>query len=174
ASEANVTDIPGHSSRLSPEQQAIGAKFFHPTGTFLEFEKEAVEGSIPDRFDKIAAVYPDRIAVKSGIRKFTYEELNVESNRIAQAILAESGYSSEPIAIYLNPACDIIAALVGVLKAGRIYVPSDPTDPAVRNALMLEDSQARLLVGNGSTPSRRPELNSPTTRMLDIDNISSK
>jgi len=169
-----MTDILRHSSKLSPEQQAIGAKCFHPTGTFLEFEKEAVEGSIPDRFDKIAAVYPDKIAVKSGSRKFTYEELNVDSNRIAQAILAESGYNSEPIAIYLNHDCDIIAAIIGVLKAGKIYVPLDPNDPAVRNELMLEDSQARLLLGNSLTLSRLHELKSPTSRILDIDNISSK
>ena len=151
----------------------MGTKCFHPTGIFRKFEKEAVEGSIPDRFDKIAAVHPDKIAVKSGSRKFTYEELNVESNRIAQAILAESD-NSEPIAIYLNHDCDIIAAIIGVLKAGKIYVPLDPNDPAVRNELMLEDSQARLMLGNSLTLSCLHELKSPTSRILDIDNISSK
>jgi hypothetical protein len=45
--------IPG--SRLPPEQEAIRAKCFYPTGKFGEFPKEEVEQSIPERFEKMAA-----------------------------------------------------------------------------------------------------------------------
>lgn len=36
-----------------------------PTNTFVEFRKEEVEQSIPDRFEKIVATYPAPIAVKA-------------------------------------------------------------------------------------------------------------
>ncbi|HEY7165359.1 MAG TPA: hypothetical protein VIB79_12405, partial [Candidatus Binatia bacterium] len=47
-SEFLVTDM-----KLPPEQLAIRAKCFHPSGRFEEFTKEEVEQSIPERFEKI-------------------------------------------------------------------------------------------------------------------------
>jgi hypothetical protein len=37
-----------------PEQEAMRAKCFHPTGTFVEFKKEELEQSVSQRFEKIA------------------------------------------------------------------------------------------------------------------------
>ena len=50
---------------LPPEQQAIWAKCFHPSGNFVEFRKEEIEQSIPDRFERQVRKYPDRIAVRT-------------------------------------------------------------------------------------------------------------
>ena len=43
----------------------------------------------------------------------------------------------------------MIAAILGVLKAGKIYVPVDPSDPQARIAFMLEDSRAALILSDG-------------------------
>jgi non-ribosomal peptide synthetase component F len=56
---------------------------FHPSGSFVEFKKEAIEQSIPERFEKIAHEYPARLAVKTKHQALTYDELNRASNRIA-------------------------------------------------------------------------------------------
>ncbi len=56
-----------HWATLPPEQQRIRDKCYHPTGTFIPFPKEAVEQSIPGRFEQIAQQYPDRPAVKKGM-----------------------------------------------------------------------------------------------------------
>ena len=42
---------------LSPEQEAIQASL-HPSGTFVEFRKEEIEHSIPERFEEIVELYP--------------------------------------------------------------------------------------------------------------------
>lgn len=88
--------------RLAPEREAIRAKCFHPTGTFVEFKKEETEQSIPQRFEKIAGAFPDRIAVKSLGQALTYDALNKAANRIAHAILAVRGDIQEPIFLLLN------------------------------------------------------------------------
>ena len=77
-------------ANLPPEQQAIRAKCFHPTGAFVEFKKEEVEQSIPDRFEQQVARYPDRVAVKTKADALTYAELNQAANRVAHAILDQS------------------------------------------------------------------------------------
>ena len=73
--------------KLPWEQEAIRAKCFHPTGTFVEFEKEEIEQSIPDRLEKIVGTYPDQIAVKTRNHLFNHAELNNATNRVASAIL---------------------------------------------------------------------------------------
>jgi amino acid adenylation domain-containing protein len=135
------------SSGLS-QQQAIRAACVHPTGTLITFAPEAVEQSIPARFEQQVARYPERLAVKSRHQAFTYTALNQMANRVARAILAWCGDGAEPIALLLEQGAPVIAALLGVLKAGKFYVPMDPTYPLERLTYMLEDSQARLIVTN--------------------------
>jgi len=135
-------------SSLPPEQEAIRAKCFHPTGTFVEFSKEDVEKSIPERFEKVVRMYPDRLAIKMGDRASTYDELNKAANRIGHAILGKRGPGSEPIALLFEHGIDMIPAMLGVLKAGKFYLGLDPSFPQERNIRMLEDSGAGILVSN--------------------------
>ncbi len=49
---------------LPPEQRAIRGKCFHPTGKFIEFKKEEIEQSIPDRFEKQGRLHPELVTPK--------------------------------------------------------------------------------------------------------------
>ena len=134
--------------KLPPEQETIRAKCFHPSGTFVEFPKEEIEQSIPERFEKIVRMYPDRLAVKDKDRSLTYAELNKAANRIAHAILEKRGPGSEPVALLFEHGIDAIAGIFGVLKAAKIHVALDPTFPLERLEYILKDSQATMLVTN--------------------------
>ena len=119
-------------SQLPPEQEAIRAKCFHPTGTFVEFPKEEVEQSIPERFAKMVRKHGERLAVRTDNYAFTYDELNRLANRVARAILAESHDNQRPVALLLENDALMIAAILGVLKAGKIICAAGP--PASRRA----------------------------------------
>ena len=54
------------------QQQALRDKCFHPTGTFVQFRREEIEQSMPDRFEDQVRRYPDRLAVKAGNHQLTY------------------------------------------------------------------------------------------------------
>jgi non-ribosomal peptide synthetase component F len=88
---------------------------------------EDVETSIPARFEKIVRMYPERLAVKDGDRSLTYDQLNRAANRIAHAVLAERGASSEPIPLLFEHGIDTLPAILGVLKAGKFYLGLDPS-----------------------------------------------
>jgi len=145
-SALKMSDFPKHGFNLPPEQQAIRDKCFHRSGTFVEFPIEDVETSIPARFEKIVRLYPDRLAVKIGDRALTYGELNRYANRTAYAILEKRGPGSEPIALLFEHGIDAIAVIFGVLKAGKFFVALNPAFPEERNARVLEDSGAPLIV----------------------------
>src|SRR5229473_5595469 len=114
-----MSDRSKHILGLPPEQEAIRAKCFHATGTFVEFSKEEIEQSIPARFDKVVQTHPHRLAVKSKEHSLTYEALNRTANRIAHAILEKRGQGSDRVALMLERGIDVIAAILGVLKAGK-------------------------------------------------------
>ncbi len=143
---------------LPPEQQAIRDKCFHPSGTFVEFPKEEIEQSIPARFEKIVSKYPDRIAIKLGEQFPTYAELNSQANRLAHSIVDRRGDEAEPVAILLETGPTLMAATLGALKAGKFVVLLDPSFPESRNAAILEDSQAKVVISS--------QQNAPAVRRI--------
>jgi len=158
---------------LPPEQQAIRDKCFHPTGTFIEFRKEEIEQSIPDRFEQQVQLYPHRLAVKTRSHELTYDELNKAANQVARAILAKCGNGYESIALIFEQGAPVIAAILGVLKAGQIYVPLDPTFPRARINYMLEDSQARIILTNSKNLSLASTLAQDPRQLLNIEEMDS-
>ena len=129
---------------LPLEQQAIRAKCIHPSGRFVEFPKEDVELSMPARFEKIAARYGHRTAVKRGNQALTYQDLNQAANRLAHAIVAQRGKVQEPIALLMEHDIPLFVAILGVLKAGKICLVLDPSFPKDRSAFRSEEHTSEL------------------------------
>ena len=50
------------------------------------------------------------------------------------------------MAICLERSLEMVIGLLGILKAGGVYVPLDPAYPKERLAFMLEDAQAPVLL----------------------------
>ena len=166
-----MSTLSSHSTDLPPEQQAIRAKCFHPTGTFIEFKKEAVEQSIPDRFEEQVRRHPNRLAVKARSQRLTYTELNQSANRVARAVLAQEGNGQETVVLMFEHGAQVLIAILGVLKAGRVYVPLDPTYPRIRISHMLEDSQPSLIITNNQNLSLAHELARAGCRLINIDEL---
>ncbi|MBM2805398.1 MAG: acyl-CoA synthetase [Deltaproteobacteria bacterium] len=158
---------------LPLEQQAIRGKCIHPSGRFVEFPKEDVELSMPARFEKIAARYGHRTAVKSGNQALTYQDLNQAANRLAHAIVAQRGKVQEPIALLMEHDIPLFVAIIGVLKAGKICLVLDPSFPKDRSAFLLQDSQASLLIADGENFSLAREFALDSCGLVNIDQLGS-
>ncbi len=171
-SALKMSDSLKNGFKLPPEQQAIRDKCFPPSGTFVEFPKEEIEQSMPARFEKIVRMYPGRLAVKMGGRALTYGELNRYANRIAHGILQKRGPGSEPIVLLFEHSIEVIAAIFGVLKAGKFYVALDPTFPLERISYIVEDSGAGLIATNSGNTDLASKLKNDTRTLLNIDEIN--
>ena len=132
--------------KLPSEQQAIRGKAFHPSGTFVEFPEADAEKSVPERFEKIARQYPDRIAVKTRAEALTYNELNGRANRLAHELLARRGSIAEPVILYLGEWSDVVVAHMAVMKAGKFTVALDPLAEANRSTHIVKDCGARIMI----------------------------
>jgi amino acid adenylation domain-containing protein len=113
----------------------------------INMQKEIFH-SIPQRFQDVVRQSPEQFAVKMGERTWTYQSLNRQANRIAHAIMTTRGQGSEPIALLFEQGVDFIAAILGVLKAGKFFVALDSSLPKARIQHILRDAGTPLIVSN--------------------------
>jgi amino acid adenylation domain-containing protein len=138
---------------------------------FNRFELVDIEQSVPDRFEQQVRKYPHQLAIKTPTEALTYSELNQIANRIARTIVDQRGSEPEPVVLLFDQGATFITAILGALKAGKIYIPVDPTFPAARNALILENSQAELVITNTKNLATAQELVRDRGVILNIDDI---
>jgi len=158
--------------KLPPEQEAIRAKCFHPSGTFVEFPIEEVEQSIPERFEKIVRLYPDRVAVKAGNDTVTYAEINAMANRIAHRLFERLGPRPQLVTILLEKNVCQLAAVLAVIKSGKFFLILDPTFPKARIATMLADSRAKWVVTDRRYALLAHELPTSNCGLLDWETLN--
>ena len=108
------------------------------------------ERGVPSVFEETAAANADKTALIVAGQRMSFSALNARANRIARR-LREGGVGRNTIvALCIRRSFDMVAALFGVLKAGGGYLPLDPSYPSDRNAFMLSDSGAKVLLTDGS------------------------
>ena len=154
---------------LPPEQEAIRAKCFHPSGTFVEFPIEDVETSIPARFEKIVRMYPERVAVKTKTQNLSYSELNRAGNRLARMILTQRGEGPEPVGLFLTDGAHVIVAHLAVLKAGKFSMSLNPSASPDRTCHLLNDSRTSLVITDKSSSSIAGLWGDREMGQIDID-----
>lgn len=95
---------------------------------------------ITDLFVAQAQATPSEIAVFSGDRVLTYEQLDQMSNKVANFLVSLGAKPEVTIAIYMERSAEMLVGLLGILKAGAAYVALDSTHPLERLAFVLNDA----------------------------------
>ena len=121
-------------------------RYVRPSTPFEPFPDDALERSLADRFTAMAARYGRQVAVRTRQAAVTYAELDARANRVANALLERRGDGAEPVALLLAKGAAQIAALLGVLKAGKIATPLDPATPLERLRGVLERCQVDVVL----------------------------
>jgi amino acid adenylation domain-containing protein len=157
--------------KLPPEQEAMLAKCFHPSGNFVEFLKEDIETSIPKRFEEIVRTRPDRLAIKTPMEALTYDELNRAANRVAHMLIDHENGGAQPVALLFENGVQIIIAMLGVLKAGHFFVLLDPSFPKEKIATVLAKSQARLVLSDARNLQMAREIAGVGSNVVDFGSV---
>jgi amino acid adenylation domain-containing protein len=137
------TREPGQ-TEAAPDRARTGLT--RPVPGFVPFSREALEASIPARFAVQVAGHPDRVAVAHARGSLTYRDLDHASNGIAAALMDAMGDAEEPVGLLVGEDDARIIAILGALKAGKMYLALDPGDPPDRISAMLRHSTARMVL----------------------------
>lgn len=93
---------------------------------------------------------PHAPAVRFENECLSYSELNSRANQLAHYLRSQGAEPGGLVAIFLERSLDLVVGLLAILKTGAAYLPLDPIYPTERLALMLEDSQASILLSQES------------------------
>jgi amino acid adenylation domain-containing protein len=164
-----MTDVGEPSSDPLSQQWSMQSRRVRPTNAFIAFAKAEIEQALPDRFEQQVRKYPDRLAVQGKRGALTYDALNRAANRVARSLLARRAGGQEPVGLLLEHGAPTIVAILGVLKAGQMYLPLDASYPPARITYMLEDSQTNLIVTDAKHLSLAKEWAQRERHVLNLD-----
>jgi amino acid adenylation domain-containing protein len=117
---------------------------------------------IHEVFEAQAKASPDAIAVVHGTNQLSYAELDARANRLTHRLLARGVTAGDRVVTLLPRSAALIIAELAIVKTGAAYVPIDPQVPAERQAWLIADCGAKLVV----TGSAQPAGGAPA---LDVD-----
>ena len=112
---------------------------------------------VHDRFVRHAMVQPDAEALRWNDRRLSYGELERQSAAIAGRLQSLGIGADDRVALWFEPSFDMLAGVLGVLRAGAAYVPLDPGYPADRVAHALADSGVLAVLTTADLVARVPE-----------------
>lgn len=104
-------------------------------------------------FEEQAEKHGDKIALIASDGEFSYDELNRKANRIANALIKHGVEPEDRIPFVLKRDSRLIASVLGIVKAGCVFIPVDPEYPGERIRQVLEDSDARYIITQEKLPN---------------------
>jgi amino acid adenylation domain-containing protein len=117
-------------------------------------------------FEAQAERSPDREALIVGDTALSYAGLAARAARVAHALRTRGLGRGQRVGLCVERGADMVAAMLGILKAGAAYVPLDPAFPQERLRFMCEDAQLSLLV---STTALAGAFDIPREQQLLLD-----
>jgi amino acid adenylation domain-containing protein len=96
--------------------------------------------------EQSARLRPDKTALVSGGRRWTYAELESAANRLAVGLVAFGVERGDRVAIHLDNSVEAVVAVFATLKAGAVFLMVNPTTKTDKLVYILNNSRARALV----------------------------
>ncbi len=112
-----------------------------------------------------ARAHPDKIAVVARQQSLTYRELEDKSSQLAHLLQQWGLKKGERVGLFFPKCVDSLVSMLGVLKAGGVYVPIDPLMPAERAGYIISNCGVRVLI---TSREKRMVLSAETLGQMDV------
>jgi len=119
-------------------------------------------------FFRQAAIAPDRVALIAGDQTVSYAGLAARAVAVADALAAAGCRPGVRVAIVLDKGVDQVAAVLGTLRMGAVYVPIDRIQPVCRRDAILERAGVRLALGSADALDGWPD----GVRVIAVDRLA--
>lgn len=153
----------GHRLMLAREDR-FGRRFATETAARI-----ATADSVTAGFKEIVASYPDKLAVEYNGERWTYAMLAARAAGIAGKMRVAGGEEEEPVALLYPHCAAMIAAIFGVLGAGKFYVPLLADQPLPYLQAVVRECGCRILLASPDLEDLASQLGAP---MHIVDNAT--
>src|SRR6266550_1983117 len=97
-------------------------------------------------FEAQAGDTPDNVAVVYGEQSLSYRELDRRANQLAHRLRSLGVTPEVPVGICMERSLELVIAVLGLLKAGGVYVPLDPANPKERLSFIVKETRLKVLL----------------------------
>ncbi|UCH94100.1 MAG: amino acid adenylation domain-containing protein [Candidatus Aminicenantes bacterium] len=104
-------------------------------------ESKTANRTIQARLFQSFEKYPDNIAIRCEGYRVTYNQLARQSNFIANWLIAQGIEKESFIGIMVDDKISLVTIILGIIKAGCVFVPLDSNYPDKRTRAMLLSSE---------------------------------
>ncbi len=125
------------------------------------------ENTIHGQFDRQALAAGDAVAVRHDDETVSYTALRESSNRLAHHLLNLGVTPGTPVGVCLPRGSQLVAAYLGVLKAGGLIVPMETDLPSERLDWMVQHANAPVVL----TDHRRAQLLQCDATILEAETL---
>ncbi|MFA0814028.1 non-ribosomal peptide synthetase, partial [Microbulbifer epialgicus] len=101
---------------------------------------------VPEVFEQQVKRSPDSIAVVFNDVKLSYKDINTRSNQLANYLIKKGVAVGSFVGLCLERSHSLIIAMIGILKAGAVYVPIDKKIPSSRFRKISDEVNFNLLI----------------------------
>ncbi|HEU4597299.1 MAG TPA: amino acid adenylation domain-containing protein, partial [Pyrinomonadaceae bacterium] len=159
-------------SLLNADWRARVASVRRPKPSGVPVVFGSIEQSIPNRFAEQVRLHPERVALRTQGATLNYRELDEAARSLASVVVSLP--PSPRVALLLQHDERMIVGLLGVLQAGRAYVPLDAAHPAERLSYILEDTEASVIVCTSALRPLAERLAGNARHVIELDNLTEK
>ncbi|MGY2397537.1 amino acid adenylation domain-containing protein [Pseudomonas sp. SDO5271_S396] len=128
------------------------------------------QGCLHDGFIDSLQRTPEAIALISHEGAFSYRQLAERANAVAQALHREGCAAGAKVAITLDKGVDQVAAVLGTLLRGAVYVPIDSAQPDARRDAILDDARIHHVLTDSAQAERRSWSN--TVKLIAVERLA--
>ena len=114
---------------------------------------------------------PSALAACCGSKAFSYRDLDLRSNAIAEILRSTGVCAGSLVAVVVDRSLDLLASLIAVLKLRAAYLPIDIYMPTERIALCLADAQPAAIISEHSLYAHVAAQPFPTVILEDIPTV---
>jgi amino acid adenylation domain-containing protein len=146
-----------------------------PSSSWLDFPEPSLNRPVSKRVETLslcdcisawAAENPKAPAITNATETLSYSDLEAQSNALARHLISLGATPETLVAIVLERSPEFAIAALAAWKAGAAYLPLDPSSPAERIRVILDDARVPILVRSGMTS--QIELSQERAKQVDV------
>ena len=140
----------GYLNMLDPEERKLVLKVFNDNQTGF---KGLHQDNVADLFERQVQATPHATALVCGMVSLDYRELNGKADQLAGLLRSQPGFHrGARIGVLMERSHWNVICMIGIFKAGAVYVPVDIAYPDHRIEYILKDSGQACCLINADEP----------------------
>ncbi len=151
---------------LNEKQVKVLDSFNH-----VEMDQIEPEKTILDKFDYWLEKQPDKELVVFNDKHYTYKEVDLVSNRIANELVKLGVKAEDKVSILISKSEYIVIASLGVIKSCGAYQPLDVSYPKERLNFMVKDAGSKVVIAERQYIDLLDEYKGPVIYLDELNKL---